>query len=188
MASTLDPLRDPRCLVTTDSVVIDGANAVCHAPRLGHPGSPLAFVVACIVFVATLAALRSFRGSRDAGGAAVTLALFLLLGAAPGLASLALTRADRPSNAFTLSRQISSLADSITRFDRAHAGCIVIDTSQCIACEPIARFARSASTRNASLPCPIPAVVQLGEGSLGGTCTETAASLRCSATAGLPLR
>jgi hypothetical protein len=135
-----DPLTEPRCLETATTVLVDGANGVCHAPRPGAPpcdrlllGAEIALALA-VVIVAPWPLPR--RRLALAFVAAVAAAATL-----PGLSAIATTRADAPLNAVATVAPMRSLAASLDRFARAHPRCVRVVRNDCIACEPIVRFA-----------------------------------------------
>lgn len=167
----MDPLVDPRCLETTDAVVLDGANGVCHGSRM-EAGDALG-VGALGVAMLALASLVWFTGR---GGLArarhVALALTLILAALPGAYSIALVRADRPRNVRRAGREVAALHDAVRAFGRAH-GCAEVAVSECTACGEIVRLAL------AELRCDAPAPIELRGDALASGCAEESGRLVC---------
>jgi hypothetical protein len=164
-------LDDPRCLVTSDALVIDGANGVCRDARIGRPiagiASSAALVIASLLAALVLTRVRLPTRAR-AWGALVLAAVASL----PGWYALATTRADAPLAVAHAAAEIAALHDAI----RAHAarrGCAEIRESTCVACEPIARLALS------GLTCERPATIVLRDDALGGDCVVHEEALIC---------
>ncbi len=167
-----DPLTDPRCLVTTDALVIDGANGVCRDARLGEASASRALawlLLAALVFAGWRA--KGITSRRRAALVAVT----ALLAAAPGYLALARSRADAPSRVAQSAEEIRDLERSMRRFARAH-GCAVVEGDACAACAPIERLALS------GLSCASPAAIELRADALHGACVERGARLVCGAS------
>ena len=167
----MDPLVDPRCLETTDAVVLDGGSGVCHGNRM-EAGDPLG-VGALGVLALAVVSLAWLTGR---GGLArarhVALAATLVLAALPGALSLVLVRADRPRNARRAAREVAALDDAVRDFGRAH-GCAEVVASECTACGAIVELAL------VDLRCEAPAPIELRGDAIASGCAEEGGRLVC---------
>ncbi len=168
----MDPILDPRCLMTTESLVVDGANGVCHEPRLDArqpPGAESLLALAIMLgaiswFVRVGVPVRLRR--------ALLLAT-LALAAVPGFCAMLAVRADAPRAIDRSARRITRTHDEVRAFAEAH-GCAWIRTESSIAAGPITRLAL------AGLRCSNPAPIDLFADALESGCTETEqGSLAC---------
>lgn len=168
----MDPILDPRCLMTTESLVVDGANGVCHEPRLDARQPPgmaslvaLAMAIGAISwFVREKVSLRLRRG---------LLFATLAVAALPGFWAILTVRADAPRAIDRSARRLTRMHDEIRAFARTHE-CAWIRTESSVAAEPIARLAM------AGLRCDDPAAIDLFADALEMGCTEQAnGSLSC---------
>lgn len=135
----MDPLIDPRCLVDLEAVMIDGADGVCRAPRLGAGGG--LGIETVIVMVVALLAVGWFvreRASLDARRAA--LVITLALAAVPGGHAIFAVRADRPTVLASSARRIARLHDGVRAFG-GESHCAWLRTESCVACVPAAELA-----------------------------------------------
>ena len=165
-----DPLRDPRCLVTPDAVVIDGANGVCAEARLGARSlAPHAVAVHLALIAAVVVALLG--RARWRAGAVVLCAGAALGAAAPGWRALFAQRADARAGA-----PVRALLDQLAAFSREHGGCVRVARNECVACEAMVHYAHPARAR-----CRERASIELGADALGARCVRTAGGLRCGA-------
>lgn len=168
----MDPIVDPRCLVTTESVVVDGANGVCHEPRLSAgraPGAPLVFAIVMALGAASWLVRERVSVRLRRGLLLATLALVAL----PGMAAVLGIRADAPAHVGRSARRISRTHDEVRAFATAH-GCAWIRTESAVAAEPITRLA------TADLHCVDPAPIDLFADALELGCVETdEGSLAC---------
>jgi hypothetical protein len=146
-------LDDPRCLVTSDALVIDGANGVCPDARIGQANAGLASFVALLI-ASLLAALVLTRVRLPARARAMGLFALATLASLPGW---------------------YALHDALRDF-ALRRGCAEVRENTCVACEPIARLALSGIT------CERAATIVLRDGALGGHCIEHADALICGGT------
>jgi len=161
----MDPILDPRCLMTTESLVVDGANGVCHEPRLDArqpPGAAALFALAMMI-----GAISWFLRAH----VSLTLRRALLLGtlglaALPGYWAIFAVRADAPRSVDRSARRLTRTHDEVRAFARAH-GCAWIRTESSLAAEPITRLAM------AGLRCSDPAPIDLFADALESGCIET---------------
>lgn len=160
----MDPILDPRCLLTTESIVVDGANGVCHEPRLEArrpPGMASLFALAVMVgamswFLRTRLPLRLRRG---------LLLGTLALASLPGFWAVLAVRADAPRTVDRSARRITRTHDEVRRFGREH-GCAWIRTESALAAGPIARLALG------GLRCADPAPIDLFADTFESGCVE----------------
>ncbi len=167
----MDPLVDPRCLVTAEALLVDGANGVCGAPR-HHAGEapPLpASSLFVVVFVVALA-VRLRRPLMARPGA--LLAGALVVGALPGLIAVVAVRADRPFAVGATADRVVHVHDEVTAFARAHGGAFLRTEAE-LAVVPIARLALARMPENRDAP------IDLFEGSLDEGCEEIDGALTC---------
>ena len=168
----MDPIVDPRCLVSTESVIIDGANGVCHEARLhAHdgPGMPALFAL-----VMMLGALSWLVRERISLALRRGLLITALAGASiPGLTALLAVRADAPGSIARSARRIERTHDETRAFAEAH-GCAWIRTDTSLAAVPITRLAI------VDRRCADPAPIDLFADALETGCTQrTDGSLAC---------
>lgn len=168
----MDPILDPRCLMTTESLVVDGANGVCHEPRLEArrpPGAASLLALAMMIgamswFLRTRVPLRLRRA---------LLVGTLAFAAVPGLWAILAVRADAPRTIDRSARRITRTHDEVRAFATAH-GCAWIRTESSIAAEPITRLAL------VDRRCADPAAIDLFADTLESGCVERAdGSLAC---------
>jgi hypothetical protein len=166
----IDPLLDSRCLVTPEALVIDGANGLCAQARLGPRAVWSGPIVAALV-VALVVVLLAGRGRRAAG---VLLGL-VTAAVVPGWWAQLAVRADRPLAFIDSAQPVRRLTESIEQFVEG-APCVDVQRNDCVACEPIVRFATAGLRR-----CPAePARALLLEAdALGGRCSRTETRLSC---------
>ncbi|MBX7194579.1 MAG: hypothetical protein K1X94_21160 [Sandaracinaceae bacterium] len=164
-----DPLQDPRCLVTTEALVVDGANGVCRDARVGDASvlRAASWIVGAALVVAWWRAERLPRRRR----VAVVVAL-ATMAALPGWYALLAVRADSPSHVAESARDVHRLHDGLRDFARRH-GCAEVTVDACTGCAPIARLALS------DLICATPASIELHEDALEVGCLEHEARLVC---------
>ncbi len=167
----MDPLLDPRCLETTDAVVVDGANGICHGNRMnaGEPlgVGPLGVLLLALVSLAWLTGRGGLARARHAA-----LAATLVLGALPGAMSLVFVRADRPRNVRRAGREVAALHDAVRAFAEEH-GCAEVVESECTACAAIVRLAL------VDLRCEAPAPIELRGDAIVSGCAEEEGRLVC---------
>ncbi len=170
----MDPLIDPRCLVDAEAVMVDGADGVCRAPRLGAGrgvgmeglvGLAVA-VLALSWFVRTRVSLRARR---------VALVLTLALAALPGAYAVLFVRADRPSAADRAARQVVRLHDGVRAF-AVERGCAWLRTESCTACVATAELALVGLTCEGETT---QAPIDLFTDALAVGCAEVDGALRC---------
>jgi hypothetical protein len=167
----LDPILDPRCLVTTESVVIDGANGVCHEPRLhAHDGPGAMALFALVMMLGALSWLVRDRISLRLRRA--LLIATLAAASIPGFASLLAVRADAPAHVARTARRLTRTHDEVRAFAEAHE-CAWIRTDVALAAVPIARLAI------VDQHCTDPAPIDLFADALESGCTETDGALAC---------
>jgi hypothetical protein len=171
----MDPLIDPRCLVTTEAVVVDGANGICRDSRLRSHVSGAAAAVALVALVAGLAWFSRERVSLTLRRAA--LVLTLAIASIPGLYAVLAVRADRPAEVDRSARRIARTEDEIRAFAAAHR-CAWIRTQSGSAAVPIARLAITGYGPSAP-GCETPAPIDLFADALEGGCTDVDGTLRC---------
>ena len=169
----MDPLIDPRCLVDTESIAIDGADGVCRAPRLGAARG--LGVEALLVLSVAVLAFAWFARPAPARATRFALALTLLLGVLPGAYAVLAVRADRPTAVWTSARHITRLHDAVRAY-AAREGCGWIRTASCLACVETAELAL------VGLTCPSDTSahpIDLFSDALESGCAEADGSLRC---------
>jgi hypothetical protein len=168
----MDPILDPRCLMTTESLVVDGANGVCHEPRLDArqpPGATALFALAMTIgaiswFVRAQISLRLRRA---------LLLGTLALAALPGAWAILAVRADAPRSVDRSARRLTRTHDEVRAFAHAHQ-CAWIRTESSVAAEPITRLAMAGQR------CADPAPIDLFADALESGCVETEeGSLAC---------
>lgn len=157
------------CSGSRESLVIHGANSVC-----GPPPAPWWWTNAAISVFLAMASAFVFASPR-ARHLRRRFLSFVLVVSLPGLAAALFFRADGFGQRRETSRRIASLETSMHAFAHAH-GCAVVTKNDCLACEPIARFA----TAHAGT-CTSRASIELGRTALDGTCAEIGSTLRCGA-------
>ena len=166
----MDPLVDPRCLVTTDAVLVDGASGVCHGNRM-NAGEPLGLVELGVLVLALVAAVWVLRAGAPRVRR-IALVATLVFGALPGFTSVLFVRADRPRNIRRAGREVTALHDAIRDYAGAH-GCAEVVRSECTACEAIADLAL------AGLRCEAPAPIELRGDAISSGCAEEEGHLVC---------
>lgn len=167
----MDPLVDPRCLPTTEAVVVDGMNGVCHGTRMSA-GEPLDAGVLGVVLLA-LVSLAWFVGPRRSSRPrSIAFVATLVLAALPGATSILFVRADRPRNVRRAGREIAAVHDSIRSYATEH-GCAEVVATECTACDPIVRLAL------VDRECEAPAPVELRADSIESGCAEEDGRLTC---------
>lgn len=147
---------DPRCLVTTEAVVIDGANGVCGARRTErfdvHARSPL-FLALLIV---TLLSLVWRTGLKLPVGALprcwrarlrLVVLSGLLLAGVPGTYAVCAVRGDRPAARASMAAIVQRALETLER-RRRDTGCLGEPVGSCVACVPLVRLSTVGS-----LPC-----------------------------------
>ena len=158
--------------MTTESLVVDGANGVCHEPRLDArqpPGTSAVIAIAMMFgavswFVRARVSLRLRRA---------LLVGTLALAALPGFWAILTVRADAPSTIARSARRLTRTHDEIRAFAHAHQ-CAWIRTESSVAAEPIARLAMAGQR------CSDPASIDLFADALESGCVETEhGSLAC---------
>lgn len=161
----MDPILDPRCLMTTEAVIVDGANGVCHEPRLQARQAPGAAAVFALAM--TLGATSWFARTRVPLGLRRALLLAsLVLASLPGLWAILAVRADAPATVDRSARRIARTHDEVRAFAQAR-GCAWIRTESAAAAEPITRLA------TVDLRCADPAPIDLFADALESGCVET---------------
>lgn len=171
----MDPLIDPRCLVTTEAIVVDGANGICRDARLRSHVSGAAAAIVVVALVAAMAWFTRERVAISLRRAALVLTMFLA--ALPGLYSVLAVRADRPAEVDRSARRIARTEEEIRDFAVAHR-CAWIRTQSASAALPIARLAITGHGASVA-GCEEPAPIDLFADALEGGCTEVEGALRC---------
>lgn len=124
-------LTDPRCLVTTEAIMLDGMNSVCGAsrhPEQWHlPGAAIPFMAATI---AVTAAAVLFRGKRSI---VRLIAVGLALSWAPGLWAVVFTRADAPGRVYGMAAEVARFGDTLARFHDNHK--VLSVQNGCLECQ-----------------------------------------------------
>lgn len=166
-----DALTDPRCLVTAETLRLDGANGVCRDARLGARDAT-AQRAGALVLVVALAAAWLFARRPSPRSRALVLAFAAVLAAAPGFHAILAVRADRPAALAETARASTRLHDVVRGFASRHR-CARIDVDHCPDCMPAVRLAL------AGLRCDAPASIELHEGAFAGACVERGRTLFC---------
>lgn len=174
----IDPLRDPRCLVTTDAIVIDGANGVCHDARIAggrgrfdslavHTALSLAVLAASLIALSLVrrGPARPVRALRGLAPIAPALVL-ALVAALPGVWALTYVRADAPHRWPARAARLAQRLDTVVRFAAQHQGCVIAELSACPACDPLVRYAVPVHRAR----CPRIARITFGRDGLAGAC------------------
>jgi hypothetical protein len=166
-----DALTDPRCLVTPESLLVDGANGVCRDARLGARDGIVLHAAGLVLGVVVVAAwLVSGRiAARVRVGVIVVVAIASAL---PGAHALLALRADRPAAVVATAAATQELHDRVRAFARRR-GCARTTLDRCASCAPVVRLAL------AGLRCDAPASIELHEDALGGECRERGRTLVC---------
>lgn len=166
-------LTDPRCLVTPESLLIDGANGVCRDARLGsRDHGALRFLGLMLGALLVVVWLRSRWTSPRAR---VALVLVLAIGGAtPGAYAILNERADRPTVALSTASTSMRLHEVVRSFARAR-GCARTTLDRCASCAPLVRLAL------AGLHCERPASIELHAGAFAGACKVRERTLVCGA-------
>lgn len=168
-----DALTDPRCVVTPESLLVDGANGVCRDARLGSREDAALRAGGLLCGAALIAAWLLTR--RATVRMRIALVLTLVVAAAiPGAYSMLALRADRPA------RMHETVASSMRLHDRARAfaiehGCARVMLDRCASCAPAMRLAL------AGLRCARPASIELHERAFDGACEVRGRTLVCGA-------
>ncbi len=158
--------------MTTEAIVVDGANGVCHEPRLEARRPPGAASLFAALFV--VGALSWFSRDRLPLRLRRTLLLSALaIAALPGYWAIFAVRADAPAVSARSARRIQRTHDEIATFARAH-GCAWVRTEGSIGALPVARLALVGAR------CADPAPIDLFADALESGCVETdEGSLAC---------
>lgn len=175
LAGEGDALTDPRCLVTSESLLVDGANGVCRDARLGSREGGAwrasALLAGALLIAAWLRAPRPSRRTRLA-----VLAVLALGAAAPGAWALCAVRADRPAHASVAAEGPTRLHDAVRAF-ASRERCAAVRIDRCESCDPVIRLALA---EQAARGCEGPAAwIELHEDALGGRCVERRRTLAC---------
>jgi hypothetical protein len=173
----VDPLVDPRCLTTTEAVVVDGTNGVCHGTRM-DAGQPLDAGALGVVLLA-LVSLSWFVGRGASRPRAIAFVATLVLAALPGATSLLFVRADRPRNVRRAGREVAAVHDAVRAFATEH-GCAEVVLDDCAACAPIVRLAL------VDRRCDAPAPIELRADSIESGCAEEDGRLVCGIVPHVP--
>lgn len=158
--------------MTTEAIVVDGANGVCHEPRLEARQPPGAASLFAALFV--VGALSWFARDRlPVQLRRGLLVLALAVAAVPGVWAIFAVRADAPGQSARSARRIARTHDEIAAFARAHE-CAWVRTESSIAALPVARLALIGQR------CASPAPIDLFADALESGCTENEdGSLSC---------
>lgn len=183
-------LTDSRCLVTTEAIMLDGANSVCGASRHPEqwqlPGALLPFIA---VTAAVAVAAVLFCGKRAVGRWAV---VAFALSCAPGLWAVLITRADAPGRVYRLAAEVAQFGDALSRF---HQGRKVLSVqNECLECQAPLLFVDQGklpecrAAADGKLECLVPpnrtwtppdGTLVLRPDALRGACTVVGATLTC---------
>lgn len=127
--------------MTTDAILIDGANSTCGASRPEQTPAAVSWSAAC-AFGLAIVLLLQFRSWKKQWGRWEVAGLLAVAAsaAAPGFWALAFKRADAPSRRVDTSRAIAAVLDPLNAFASTHHLCVRV-LNECVACEPILRFA-----------------------------------------------
>lgn len=166
-----DALTDPRCLVTPESLLVDGANGVCRDARLGARDGAMLRAGGLVLAAALIAAWLVARRPGVRGRIALIVAL--AIGAAlPGAHALLAQRADRPTEIAATAAATTRLHDEVRAFARRN-GCARTTLDRCAACAPVVRLAL------AGLRCDRPASIELHADALARPCAARGRTLAC---------
>lgn len=124
-------LTDPRCLVTTEAIMLDGTNSVCGASR--HPEQwqlPGAAIPFMLVVAAVGVAAALFRGKQAVSRFIVVV---LTLSCAPGLWAVLITRADAPGRVYRIAAEVARFGDALARFHQGRS--VVSVQNDCLECQ-----------------------------------------------------
>lgn len=169
-----DPLTDPRCMPTAETLLIDGANGICREVRLG-PDPPFSLALIAVLLSASIAAVVFHARRIPSRLRFVGLLTVALIASGPGFHALFTLRADRPSAVVETAARIRRLHDRIRAFALRHGG-VRVTVDECTECMPIVRLAL------AGLPTESgPASIELFRGAIGGSCRERERTLSCGA-------
>lgn len=133
-------LTDTRCLETTESIVVDGANGVCGAPRHPELWQTLPTVG---VFLLSLIAMSVWALLPD-GPARKSMAYVLgaafLISVGSGFWALLVVRADAPLKVAVSAAQLANLSSAIEPLYRRHK--VIAMENRCMECYPAIVFAQ----------------------------------------------
>lgn len=180
---SMDPLHDPRCLVTTEALFLDGANGVCGTPR--HHAGEAPPALGLVLFVGVMAvALAVGRGARrllprQRRALGVVAVGALVACSAPGLYALGAVRADSPTSAATSAHGVARAHDQVRAFATAHGGA-VLRTETETSVVPIARLALT------DVPGPGASPIDLFDGTLEEGCRDLGDTLACGSAPAAP--
>jgi hypothetical protein len=170
----VDPLLDPRCLVDTEAVALDGADGVCRAPRLGA-GRGLGPETLLVLVVGLLSLAWFLRERAALPARRIALVLTLVVGAIPGTYAVLTVRADRPGRVDASARALTRLHDQIRAFATARP-CAWVRTESCVACVATAQLALVGHTCTGETT---EAPIDLFSDALDVGCAEVDGALRC---------
>jgi hypothetical protein len=174
----MDPLHDPRCLVTTEALFLDGANGVCGTPRQSAGEGPPALALLTFILVLAVAITVRTRSRLLARRTIVMATVALALAALPGLWAILALRADRPTDVATSASRVARAHHAVHAFAREHRGA-VLRTQTEISIVPIARLALIGVSHGGVATSAPPAAIDLFDDTLEDGCRVLGDSLVC---------
>jgi hypothetical protein len=177
------PLPDPSCPSTPEQLLLTGANAVCGvpAPRNAIATSTFrteaALGLSVALGLAFAWALVQRRGLSPTRLGILLVAAILI--ATPGLRAVWLERGDAPLHADASAKKVATLVGEIDAFASARDDCLQEVRNDCLACQPLMRFALPVHTS-----CAHPrGRIELRPDALSSGCTVRGDTLECGSSA-----
>jgi hypothetical protein len=174
------PLPDPSCPSTAEQLLLHGANAVCGVPEVAEGASfrtKAALGLSVALGLAFGWALIQRRGVSPTRMAILLVAGVLV--ATPGLRAVWLERGDAPLRADTSTKKVSTLVNEIDAFASARNECLEEVHNDCVACQPLMRFALPMHTT-----CTHPrGRIELRSDALSSGCVVRGDTLECGSSA-----
>jgi len=179
-SANVRPLPDPSCPSTAEQLLVHGANAVCGVPEVAEGASfrtKAALGLSVALGLAFAWALIQRRGVSPARMAVLLVAAVLI--ATPGLRAVWLERADAPLHGDASAKKVSTLVGEIDAFASARSDCLQEVHNNCVACQPLMRFALPVRTT-----CAHPrGRIELRSDALSGGCVVHGDTLECGSSA-----
>jgi hypothetical protein len=176
-------LSDPLCPTSAEQLLLDGANAVCgvrdtgEAARTSTFRAKAALGLSVALGVAFAWALLQRRGVSPTRIAVLLVAAVLI--AMPGLRAVWIDRGDAPLRAEVPAKKVTALVSQIDAFASARDECLQEVRNDCVACQPLMRFALPVHTT-----CAHPrGRIELRRDALSSGCVLHGDTLECGSSA-----
>ncbi|HEX3772727.1 MAG TPA: hypothetical protein VHV30_17730 [Polyangiaceae bacterium] len=177
------PLSDPACPSSAEQLLVDGANAVCgvrdagEAARASTLRAKAALGLSVALGIAFAWALVQRRGVSPVRMAVLLVAAALI--AMPGLRAVWVDRGDAPLKAEVPAKKVTALVSQIDAFASARNDCLQEVRNDCVACQPLVRFALPVHTS-----CAHPrGRIELRSDALSSGCVVHGDTLECGSSA-----